>query len=187
MDNKQTIHIACEGILIGGLSLYFAKQLKQQHKEIEELKTVIAKNQASNEKRFEVIFNFLDNINGGFAPSRQPVEDRVVNIQQTKKQQTQIQPQPKPIMKKQPPKQTKIDEEELKRLPQKKKVKIQTVEEPSVLENITKKNSSSSKEEVCDPNDENCDDDIKDEMGTLLEVEDNDQELDESVETDMEA
>jgi hypothetical protein len=30
MDNKQSIHIACEGILIGGLSLYFAKQLKQQ-------------------------------------------------------------------------------------------------------------------------------------------------------------
>jgi hypothetical protein len=96
---------------------------------------------------------------------------------------------PAPIVRKQPSKQPKIDEEEPKRLPQKKKVKIQTVEEPSVLENITRKNSSSPtyNEDVCDPNDEECVDDIKDEMGTLLEVEENIQEIDESVETDMDA
>jgi hypothetical protein len=37
-------------------------------KEIEELKGIISKNQGSNEKRFEVIFSFLDNVNGGFMP-----------------------------------------------------------------------------------------------------------------------
>ena len=60
MDNKQLIHIACEGIVIGSVSLYFAKQLKKANKEIEELKETISKNQAANEKRFEVLFNIID-------------------------------------------------------------------------------------------------------------------------------
>ena len=63
MDNKQLIHIACEGIVIGSVSLYFAKQLKKANKEIEELKETISKNQAANEKRFEVLFNILDSLN----------------------------------------------------------------------------------------------------------------------------
>jgi septal ring factor EnvC (AmiA/AmiB activator) len=63
MDNKQLIHIACEGIVIGSVSLYFAKQLKKANKEIEELKEIISKNQGANEKRFEVLFNMLDNLN----------------------------------------------------------------------------------------------------------------------------
>ncbi len=187
MDNKQSIHIACEGILIGGLSLYFAKQLKQQHKEIEELKTTIAKNQAANEKRFEVIFNFLDNVNGGFVqsqPRQQPERyDRVEKIERIQKED-KIKKQPiKPVIKKVSSKVVDI-EEEPKRLPQKKKVKIQTVEEPSVLDNITKKNVEINRsEEVCDPNDEECTDDIDEEMGTLLEQE----EIEESIETDMDS
>lgn len=63
MDNKQLIHIACEGIVIGSVSLYFAKQLKKANKEIEELKETISKNQAANEKRFEVLFNIIDSLN----------------------------------------------------------------------------------------------------------------------------
>lgn len=63
MDNKQLIHIACEGIVIGSVSLYFAKQLKKANKEIEELKETISKNQVANEKRFEVLFNILDSLN----------------------------------------------------------------------------------------------------------------------------
>lgn len=63
MDNKQLIHIACEGIVIGSVSLYFAKQLKKANKEIEELKETISKNQAANEKRFEVLFNIVDSLN----------------------------------------------------------------------------------------------------------------------------
>lgn len=70
MDNKQLIHVACEGIVIGGVSLYFAKQLKKANKEIEELKEIISKNQAANEKRFEVLFNILDSLNS--QSSQQP-------------------------------------------------------------------------------------------------------------------
>lgn len=68
MDNKQLIHIACEGIVIGSVSLYFAKQLKKANKEIEELKEIISKNQAANEKRFEVLFNILDSLNSQSQP-----------------------------------------------------------------------------------------------------------------------
>ena len=162
MERQQMIHMACEGILIGGLSLYFAKQLKHQHKEIEELKSIIAKNQAANEKRFEVVFNFLDNVNGGFMPSREAPQYQVPREVKKSKESYA------------PPR-----EEEMKRLPQKKKSVIQTVEEPSVLTNITKKNIEASKEdmniEVCDPNDDDCTDDIREEMALL----------EESLETDM--
>ncbi len=189
MERQQMIHMACEGVLIGGLSLYFSKQLKQQNKEIEELKAIIAKNQAANEKRFEVVFNFLDSVNGGFMPPRespqpreatreapQPREDRVISQQKVAIQQKR--PPPREVKKSKesyaPPR-----EEEIKRLPQKKKTVVQTVEEPSVLTIITKKNVEASKEdmniEVCDPNDENCTDDIQEEMALL----------EESLETDM--
>ncbi len=141
MERPQMIHMACEGILIGGLSLYFTKQIKQQAKEIEELKSVIAKNQAANEKRFEVLFNFLDNVNGGFMPSKQ-----------------QSSP-PQKVKKALPQK-----EEEIKRLPQKKKTVVKTVEEPSVL-TIKKQEEPS----VCDPNDLECTDDIQDELRSLEE------------------
>ena len=173
------IHMACEGILIGGLSLYFSKQLKQQTKEIEELKAIIAKNQAANEKRFEVVFNFLDSVNGGFMPPREapqpPREDRVIS-------QQKVNPAVVAQQKRQPPREVKKSkesyapprEEEIKRLPQKKKSVVQTVEEPSVLTIITKKNVDASKEdmniEVCDPNDENCTDDILEEMASLEET-----------------
>jgi TolA-binding protein len=73
MDNKQLIHIACEGIVIGSVSLYFAKQLKKANKEIEELKEIISKNQAANEKRFEVLFNILDSLNSQQQPQRKIV------------------------------------------------------------------------------------------------------------------
>jgi hypothetical protein len=185
MDNKQMIHMACEGILIGGLSLYFSKQLKQQNKEIEELKAIISKNQAANEKRFEVVFNFLDSVNGGFMPPQQqqreaPREDRVISQQKVNPAvaaQQKRQPREAPREVKKSP----VKEEEIKRLPQKKKSVVQTVEEPSVLTIITKKNVEASKEnmEVCDPNDEDCVDDIQDEMGTLLEG------MEESLEEDM--
>ncbi len=205
MDKQQMVHMACEGILIGGLSLYFAKQLKHQHKEIEELKSIIAKNQASNEKRFEVVFNFLDNVNGGFMPSRPRQEDRVVQLPEgpapslvNKKVNAAVVAQ----QKREAPRDVKKvketyappQEPEIKRLPQKKKLQ-QPVEEPSVLTTITKKNAVKVKEEiddkvkeqlakmnedVCDPNDENCTDDIDDEMATLL-----DDTLEESLDTDM--
>jgi hypothetical protein len=204
MDKQQMIHMACEGILIGGLSLYFAKQLKHQHKEIEELKSIIAKNQASNEKRFEVVFNFLNNVNGGFIPSRPIQEDRVVQLPEgpapsfvkSQKVNAAVVAQQKTTKKVKesyaPP-----QEPELKRLPQKKKVTIQqAVEEPSVLTTITKKNAIKVKEDidenvkqqlakmnedVCGPNDEDCVDDIQDEMGTLLEED----VIEESLDTDM--
>jgi hypothetical protein len=73
MDNKQLIHIAGEGIVIGSVSLYFAKQLKKANKEIEELKEIISKNQAANEKRFEVLFNILDSLNSQQQPERKIV------------------------------------------------------------------------------------------------------------------
>ena len=178
------IHMACEGVLIGGLSLYFSKQLKQQTKEIEELKAIIAKNQAANEKRFEVVFNFLDSVNGGFMPPQAspqpPREDRVISQQKVNpavvaQQKRQPQREVKKSKESYAPPREDVREEEMKRLPQKKKSVIQqTVEEPSVLTIITKKNVEASKEdmniEVCDPNDENCTDDILEEMASLEET-----------------
>ncbi len=183
MDNKQMIHMACEGILIGGLSLYFSKQLKQQNKEIEELKAIISKNQAANEKRFEVVFNFLDSVNGGFMPPQQ--QQREAPREDSSRQKVTVQQKrPSREVKKPPPREV-VKEEEIKRLPQKKKTIPQTVEEPSVLTIITKKNVEASKEnmniEVCDPNDEDCVDDIQEEMA-LLEGEN---VIEESLETDM--
>ena len=92
MDNKQLMHMACEGIVIGGVSLYFAKQLKQANKEIEELKSIIAKNQAANEKRFEVLFNVIDNLTTTppvkqqqeYKPIKTP-QKKVVGIQEAPK------------------------------------------------------------------------------------------------------
>jgi len=173
MERPQMIHMACEGILIGGISLYFAKQLKQQTKEIEELKAIIAKNQAANEKRFEVVFNFLDNVNGGFmSPREAPREDRVISQQKVNpavaSQQKRPREAPREVKKSSPPREV-VKEEEMKRLPQKKKSVVQTVEEPSVLAIITKKNveKSNMNIEVCDPNDEDCVDDIQEEMALL--------------------
>lgn len=192
MDNKQMIHMACEGILIGGLSLYFAKQLKHQHKEIEELKSIIAKNQASNEKRFEVVFNFLDNVNGGFMPARQNrQEDKIIQLPEGPPPSSKPQKVNAAVVAQKTSKKVKESYTplELKRLPQKKKTQ-QPVEEPSVLTTITKKNAvkvkedivESVNEDVCDPNDEECIDDIQDEMGTLLEGE---EVIEESLDTDM--
>jgi hypothetical protein len=177
MERQQMIHMACEGVLIGGLSLYFAKQLKQQTKEIEELKSIIAKNQAANEKRFEVVFNFLDNVNGGFmqpqVPREAPREDRVISQQKVNPAVAAQQKRPPREVKKSKESYAPPREEEIKRLPQKKKTVVQTVEEPSVLTIITKKNVEAVKEdmniEVCDPNDENCTDDIQEEMALLEE------------------
>lgn len=97
MDNKQLIHIACEGIVIGSVSLYFAKQLKKANKEIEELKETISKNQAANEKRFEVLFNIIDSLNSPQQP-KMMVEQPKAAI----KKKVTIQPQKKvkPVEKK---------------------------------------------------------------------------------------
>jgi hypothetical protein len=103
MDNKQLIHIACEGIVIGSVSLYFAKQLKKANKEIEELKEIISKNQGANEKRFEVLFNILDSLNS------------------PQQQQRKIIPQP---VREQPQK------KQIKPLPSKKKPIEKVIEEP---------------------------------------------------------
>ena len=105
MDNKQLIHIACEGIVIGSVSLYFAKQLKKANKEIEELKEIISKNQAANEKRFEVLFNILDNLN---SPQQQP-QRKIVPQQQQQKKVTIVAPKKKPAPIKK--KVTQIEEE----------------------------------------------------------------------------
>ena len=103
MDNKQLIHIACEGIVIGSVSLYFAKQLKKANKEIEELKETISKNQAANEKRFEVLFNILDSLN---SPQQQP-QRKIVPQQQKKVTIVAPKKKPAPIKKKV----TQIEEE----------------------------------------------------------------------------
>ncbi len=106
MDNKQLIHIACEGIVIGSVSLYFAKQLKKANKEIEELKETISKNQAANEKRFEVLFNIIDSLNSPQQP-KMMVEQPKAAI----KKKVTIQPQ-----KKVKPVEKKIVKEELPEL-----------------------------------------------------------------------
>ena len=105
MDNKQLIHIACEGIVIGSVSLYFAKQLKKANKEIEELKEIISKNQAANEKRFEVLFNILDSLNSQQQPQRKIVpQQKKVTIAPI------IKKKPSPVLNKK--KVTPIEEEE---------------------------------------------------------------------------
>ncbi len=116
MDNKQLIHIACEGIVIGSVSLYFAKQLKKANKEIEELKEIISKNQAANEKRFEVLFNIIDSLNSPQQPKMmvEPVKKKVT-----------IQPR-KEVPRKEAPK-----------VVQKKVVKEPVIQEEEVPENST--------------------------------------------------
>jgi outer membrane biosynthesis protein TonB len=108
MDNKQLIHIACEGIVIGSVSLYFAKQLKKANKEIEDLKEIISKNQAANEKRFEVLFNILDSLN---SPQQQPQRKIVPQQQQQKKVTIEPKKKPAPIKKKVTPIEEEVIEE----------------------------------------------------------------------------
>lgn len=121
MDNKQLIHIACEGIVIGSVSLYFAKQLKKANKEIEELKEIISKNQAANEKRFEVLFNILDSLNSPQQPKMmvEPVKKKVT-----------IQPRKEAPRKEAPRK-------EAPKVVQKKVVKEPVIQEEEVPENST--------------------------------------------------
>jgi len=127
MDNKQLIHIACEGIVIGSVSLYFAKQLKKANKEIEELKEIISKNQGANEKRFEVLFNILDSLN-----SQSVQQQRKIVPQQPQKKVTIS-----PIIKKTkspPPKKKPIEEEE----PVEEQIEEQPVDEVVDLEEETR-------------------------------------------------
>ena len=125
MDNKQLIHIACEGIVIGSVSLYFAKQLKKANKEIEELKEIISKNQGANEKRFEVLFNILDSLNSQpKMMAEQPIiKKKKVTIQERPKI---IQPKAKPVEKK------KIVEEE--EVPENSTVLMSSEEEDEVVD-----------------------------------------------------
>jgi len=115
MDNKQLIHIACEGIVIGSVSLYFAKQLKKANKEIEELKEIISKNQGANEKRFEVLFNILDSLN---SPHQQP--KRTIISQQPQKKVTIA-----PIIKK-----TKLPKKKITQIEEEEPVEEQIEEQP---------------------------------------------------------
>ena len=115
MDNKQLIHIACEGIVIGSVSLYFAKQLKKANKEIEELKEIISKNQGANEKRFEVLFNILDSLN---SPQQQP--KRTIISQQPQKKVTIA-----PIIKK-----TKLPKKKITQIEEEEPVEEQVEEQP---------------------------------------------------------
>ena len=137
--------MACEGLIIGGISLYFSKQIKELQKEVEELKGIIAKNQGANEKRFEVIFNFLDTI-GNPQPQKpvtQPIEIKVPEVKQKiKKQEKKVQ----------------FEEPEPKKLEKPKKPIVKTEEEPSVL--------TSKKEEI---NSDNDLDGIEEEHQSLLE------------------
>lgn len=107
MDNKQLIHIACEGIVIGSVSLYFAKQLKKANKEIEELKEIISKNQGANEKRFEVLFNILDSLNS--QPSQAKIEPKIIK----KKVTIQEAPRTNQVQKRPVEKKKQIVKEEL--------------------------------------------------------------------------
>ena len=178
MDNKQLIHMACEGLVIGGVVLYFSKQMKTMNKEIEDLKSIIAKNQAANEKRFEVIFNFLDNVNGGFMQAQQPP----------------LPPQPRvqtPQVKKTPPskvKTVKFEEEELepKPLPSKKKPQMQKEQQKVVKKEVVKDDIEKLKEmqEECDPETEVCNNDVTDieeEMSMLTNGEDIEETVEDSL------
>jgi hypothetical protein len=124
MDNKQLIHIACEGIVIGSVSLYFAKQLKKANKEIEELKEIISKNQGANEKRFEVLFNIIDNLNS--QPKMMVEQPKAPIIKKKVTIQAPPQKKVKPVEVKNPV-QKKIKQEELPEL----------IEEEEVPENST--------------------------------------------------
>ncbi len=114
MDNKQLIHIACEGIVIGSVSLYFAKQLKKANKEIEDLKEIISKNQAANEKRFEVLFNILDSLNSPQQPQRKIVpqqQQKKVTIVAPKKKPAPIKKKVTPIEEEEEPVEEPVEEE----------------------------------------------------------------------------
>jgi hypothetical protein len=177
MDNKQLIHMACEGLVIGGVVLYFSKQMKTMNKEIEDLKSIIAKNQAANEKRFEVIFNFLDNVNGGFMPSHnQPLPPQ------------QSRPQAQREGKKTPPskvKTVKFEEEELepRPLPSKKKVQQQkeVVKKEVVKDEIEKLKEM---QEECDPETEVCNNDVTD-IEAEINMLNNEEDIEESVEDSL--
>jgi len=134
MDNKQLIHVACEGLLIGGISLYFSKQMKQMKKEVEELKAAVSKNQGANEKRFEVILNFLDNINGGFMPPQQPQQTQKVqpSLKQVPKKSILKKAEPLPkktVVKKVEIKAAEEDEDELKEIEEERKMLFQEEED----------------------------------------------------------
>ncbi len=184
MDNKQLIHMACEGLVIGGVVLYFSKQMKTMSKEIEDLKAIIAKNQAANEKRFEVIFNFLDNVNGGFMQP-QP---------QMSQPQTQQRPQPQREGKKTPPqkkekvKAVTFKEEpnevasheplEPKPLPSKKKPQVASQEPRKEVEKIKEM------QEECDPETEVCDNDVTD-IDAEINMLTGNEDIEESVEDEL--
>jgi hypothetical protein len=177
MDNKQLIHMACEGLVIGGVVLYFSKQMKTMNKEIEDLKSIIAKNQAANEKRFEVIFNFLDNVNGGFMPPQH---------QPPPPQQSRVQT---PQVKKTPPskvKTVKFEEEELEPRPLPSKKKVQPQQKEVVKKEVVKDEIEKLKEmqEECDPETEVCNNDVTD-IEAEINMLNNEEDIEESVEDSL--
>ena len=167
--------MACEGLVIGGVVLYFSKQMKTMSKEIEDLKAIIAKNQAANEKRFEVIFNFLDNVNGGFMQPQQPPQPRPQPQREGKKT-----PQTKEKVKAVTFKEEPQEPLEPRPLPSKKKAIKETPLKETPLEQIKEM------QEECDPETEVCDNDVTDidaEINMLNEG--GNEDIEESVEDDL--
>ena len=159
--------MACEGLVIGGISLYFSKQIKELQKEVEELKGIIAKNQGANEKRFEVIFNFLDTIGNPQPqqPIKQPVEvKKQVEVKQKVKGTQGPFKETQGLFKKQ---EKKVQFEEPKKLEKYKKPIIKTEEEPSVLNNSETFLTSQKDEVVIDVEDDL--DGIEEEHQSLLD------------------
>jgi len=60
MDQQKIVHLAGEAVVIGGVFLYLNKQIKNLRKELEDIQTVMVKQQEFIEKNFEGISKSID-------------------------------------------------------------------------------------------------------------------------------
>ena len=60
MDQQKIVHLAGEAGVIGGVFLYLNKQIKNLRKELEDIQTVMVKQQEFIEKNFEGISKSID-------------------------------------------------------------------------------------------------------------------------------
>ena len=71
MDNKQIFHIAGEVIVVGCISLYFIKQLKKLHEEIDSLKDELKSHKDVTNRNFSQIYAIM---NSAFGIHAMPVQ-----------------------------------------------------------------------------------------------------------------
>ena len=60
MDQQKIIHLVGETVIVGGLFIYFHRQLKHLHEEIDEMKETIIKQQEFIEKNFAGMSKAID-------------------------------------------------------------------------------------------------------------------------------